>query len=240
MSEFQNILHGAFDKNGIGYLLSDASKEKLESLCRIMQAKNAEMNITAITDDEGIATKHFCDSALLAPLLPDEGEMADIGCGGGFPCLPIAILKPNVKITAIDSTSKKVSYVSDTARAIGLSNLYGISMRAEEGAQGDFREKYDIVTARAVAALNVLCELCIPYLKVGGVFYAMKGKGAPEELDAAKDAVKAMGAVVARVHEMTLVCDGEEQLRYIIEIKKTSPTPKQYPRAYAKIKKKPL
>ncbi len=240
MGEFQRVLHTAFEKNGISQLLCDGVSDKLEELCRIMQAKNEEMNITAITDDEGIATKHFCDSALLAPLLPNEGRMADIGCGGGFPCLPIALLKPSIDIVAVDSTAKKVSYVADTARALGLRNLKGVCMRAEEGAQGEWRESFDLACARAVAALPVLCELCIPYLKVGGIFFAMKGKGAPEELDASYAAVKALGAEVVRVHEFSLVCEDGVRSRYIIEIRKVSRTPAQYPRAYAKIKKKPL
>ncbi len=240
MSEFQNILRAAFEKNGISKLLREAATEKLEALCRIMQAKNTEMNITAIADDVGIATKHFCDSAFLATLLPEEGDMVDIGCGGGFPCLPVGILKPNIKITAIDSTEKKVNYVAATAKELGIANFRGVAIRAEEGAQGDFRERYDIACARAVAALDVLCELCIPYLKVGGTFYAMKGRGAAEELEAAKSAVKLLGGDLVRVHEFALVCEDEVQSRYIIEIKKVSKTPTQYPRAYAKIKKKPL
>lgn len=240
MSDFSITLKTAFEKNKIEYLLDGDASIKFEQLSRIMQAKNADMNITAITDDESIATKHFCDSAFLATLLPDEAELADIGCGGGFPCLPVGILKPNIKITAIDSTAKKVKYVGDTARELGLSEFEAVSMRAEEGAQGEYREKYDVVTARAVASLDVLCELCIPYLKTGGVFYAMKGKGAHDELDTARNAIKMLGGELMRVHEFTLACADGEQTRYIVEIKKTSHTPAQYPRAYAKIKKKPL
>ncbi len=240
MSGFSTTLKAAFEKNKISYLLDDAACERFEKLSDIMKAKNAEMNITAITDDESIATKHFCDSAFLATLLPDEAKMADIGCGGGFPCLPVGILKPSIKITAIDSTAKKVKYVGDTALELGLLHFDAIAMRAEEGAQGEFREKYDVVTARAVASLDVLCELCIPYLKAGGVFYAMKGRGAHEELEAARNAIKTLGGELAEIHEFPLACADGEQSRYIIEIKKLSPTPAQYPRAYAKIKKKPL
>ena len=240
MSDFSITLKAAFEKNKISYLLDGAACEKFERLCCIMKSKNAEMNITAITDDESIATKHFCDSAFLATLLPDEAELADVGCGGGFPCLPVGILKPNIKITAIDSTAKKVNYVGDTALELGLLHFDAIAMRAEEGAQGEYREKYDVGTARAVASLDVLCELCIPYLKAGGVFYAMKGKGAREELDTARNAIKVLGGELAGIHEFTLACEDGEQSRYIIEIRKISSTPVQYPRAYAKIKKKPL
>ena len=114
-------------------------------------------------------------------------------------------------------------------------------MRAEEGAgTSEYRECYDIVTARAVASLAVLCELCIPYLRVGGIFYAMKGKGAPEELAEAKRAISTLGAKLVKIHEFPLHADNDTQTRYIIEIEKTAPTPAQYPRQYAKIKKKPL
>ena len=241
MSDFLNINKTAFEENGIAEYLDERTETAFESLCSIMQKKNAEMNITAITDDDGISRKHFCDCVFLAKLLPESGRMADIGCGGGFPCLPIAIVCPDISITAIDSTAKKVSYVADTAKALGLSNLTGVSMRAEDGAQDKkYRESYDIVTARAVASLSVLCELCIPYIKTGGSFYAMKGKGAQDELAEAERAIKTLGAKVEAVHEFTLRTDGEEQTRYIIEIKKVTPTPANSPRPYAKIKKKPL
>ncbi len=240
MGDFKAVMYSAFEKHALEKMLNDTVVEKFGKLLRIMQAKNAEMNITAITDDEAVAVKHFCDCAFLASILPEEADMADIGCGGGFPCLPVGILKPKIKITAIDSTSKKVSYVEDTARELGLSGFRGLCMRAEEGAVGEYREKFSVASARAVAPLNILSELCIPYLSIGGVFYAMKGKGALEELQTAKNAVQKLGGELGKIHEFKLYCDGEEQNRYIIEIKKASPTPAQYPRVYAKIKKKPL
>ena len=241
MSDFLSVNRAAFEDNGIQGFLDARTEPLFESLCRVMKEKNAEMNITAITDDDGIARKHFCDSAFLATLLPDGIRMADIGCGGGFPCLPVAIIKDKVDITAIDSTAKKVRYVDETAKALGLSNVHGISMRAEDGAQTkQYRESFDAACARAVASLPVLCELCLPFVKVGGVFYALKGKGAGEELEASKNAIKVLGGEVLTVREFTLSCDGEPQSRYIIEIKKVKSTPNTYPRAYAKIKKKPL
>lgn len=241
MTDFLSINRAAFEQNGLSEYLTPRVEEKLGLLCRILQEKNAQMNVTAITDDDGIARKHFCDCVFLTSLLSDEGRVADIGCGGGFPCLPVAITKPNLNITAIDSTAKKVNYVVECARELGLENLRGVAMRAEDGAHdGQFREQYDIVTARAVASLAVLCELTLPYLKVGGRFYAMKGKGACEELDAARGGIRTLGGEVVEIHEFPLHADGEVQTRYIIEIKKTSHTPAAYPRQYAKIKKKPL
>ena len=241
MSDFRSINRAAFDEHGISEYLDERTEAAFEDLCGIMQRKNAEMNVTAITDDDGISRKHFCDCAFLAGLLPCEGRMADIGCGGGFPSLPIAILRPSIKITAIDSTAKKVNYVAETASTLGLSNLSCIAMRAEDGAQDKkYRETYDIVTARAVASLSVLSELCLPYVRVGGSFFAMKGKGAHEELALAERAIKTLGGSVTAVHEFPLHTDGEVQTRYIVEIKKVAETSANYPRPYAKIKKKPL
>ncbi len=241
MSDFLNINRAAFADNGISEFLDGETEPKFCELCRILQEKNEEMNVTAITDDDGVARKHFCDCVFLCRLLPEEGKLADVGCGGGFPCLPIAITRPDLSITAIDSTAKKVNYVSDCARQLGLSNLRAVSMRAEEGAQTpEYREKYDVVTARAVAPLAVLCELCIPYLRVGGRFFAMKGRGASEELCEAERAISVLGGRVAEVHEFSLYTDGEVQTRYIIEIEKTAPTPVAYPRQFSRIKKKPL
>ena len=241
MSDFTTVNRTAFEQNGVAQYLDERTEPLFEQLCRIMQQKNEEMNITAITDDDGIARKHFCDCMFLCSAIGEGAMMADIGCGGGFPCLPVAIVKDALDITAIDSTAKKVNYVCDTANTLGLTNVHGVAMRAEDGAHdAKYREQYDIVTARAVASLAVLCELCLPYLKVGGSFYAMKGKGAAEELEAAKGAVKTLGGRFVCMHEFALYTDGEVQTRYIIEIKKETPTHKSYPRPYAKIKKKPL
>ena len=241
MSDFLSINRAAFEENGLAEYLDGRTEALFEQLCRILQEKNEGMNVTAITDDDGVSRKHFCDCVFLSSLLPESGRLADIGCGGGFPCLPVAITKPGISITAIDSTAKKVNYVVDCAHELGLDNLTGVAMRAEEGAlTPEYREQYDIVTARAVAALSVLCELCIPYLKVGGRFFALKGRGAAEELAEAKKGIATLGGKVVRTHEFSLHADGEVQTRYIIEIEKVTPTPASYPRQYSRIKKKPL
>lgn len=240
MADFISVLRTAFSDNGVSDMLDERSEGLFFDLCEIMKSKNEEMNITAITDDDGISRKHFADCMFLARLLDDNGTLADIGCGGGFPSLPIGIVRPNISVTSIDSTEKKVRYVEDTAKKLGL-RLVGVSMRAEEGAKNEkYRERYDVVTARAVAPLSVLVELCLPYVKVGGRFFSMKGKGAPEEIEASRNAVAKLGAEISAVHKAVLISDGEEQTRYIIEMKKLRPTPSEFPRQYAKIKKKPL
>ncbi len=241
MADFLSVNGLAFEQNGLSHLLNGNTEAKLEGLCRIMQTKNEQMNVTAITDDDGIARKHFCDCAFLSELIPEGADVIDVGCGGGFPCLPLAIFRDDVHITAIDSTAKKVNYVADTARELELCNVKCISMRAEDGANDEkYREKYDAATARAVASLDILCELCLPYVKVGGRFFAMKGRGAQEELAAAENAIKTLGGRLCRVCEFPLNVGDEIQHRYIIEIEKISQTPKAYPRAYGRIKKKPL
>lgn len=241
MSDFLSINRAAFEQHGLGSFLDENTEDKFARLCAIMQEKNEQMNVTAITDCDGVARKHFCDCVFLSTLLRDEGTLCDVGCGGGFPCLPIAITRPGISITAIDSTAKKVAYVSDCARELGLDSLSTVAMRAEDGAHDPaYRERYDVVTARAVASLSILCELCLPYVKIGGRFLAMKGKGAREELDAAKNAISKLGGAFVSVHEFPLYADGEAQTRYIIEIEKTAHTQDLYPRQYAKIKKKPL
>ena len=241
MSDFLSINRAAFEQHGLDGYLTDRTEPLFFELCRILQEKNAQMNVTAITDDDGVARKHFCDCVFLSTLLDREGTLADIGCGGGFPCLPLAITRPDISITASDSTAKKVNYVADCAHTLALDNLSAVAMRAEDGAHDPaYRERYDFVSARAVASLAILCELCLPYLKVGGRFFAMKGKGAAEELESAKKGIKTLGGELVEIHQFPLYADGEEQTRYIIEIKKTSPTPAVYPRQYAKIKKKPL
>ncbi|MGM9624220.1 MAG: 16S rRNA (guanine(527)-N(7))-methyltransferase RsmG [Eubacteriales bacterium] len=223
---------------------------------------NAYMNITAITSLHGILVKHYADCALLAPLLPEHASLCDIGCGGGFPSLPIAILRSDITVTAVDSTKKKLDYVAETAHLLGLSNIKVKNARAESlGVQPEYREAFDIVTARAVAAMNILCEWCLPLVRKGGSFLAMKGKNGEEELHAARNAVSVLGGKTqfCRTYllkdpfsgetaeqeplpssENGVHDDAEAMRRCIISVYKQSPTPKQYPRSNARISKKPL
>ena len=220
---------------------------------------NAYMNITAITSLHGILVKHYADCALLAPLLPEHASLCDIGCGGGFPSLPIAILRSDISVTAVDSTKKKLDYVAETASLLGLSNLKVKNARAETlGVQSEYREAFDVVTARAVAAMNILCEWCLPLVRKGGSFLAMKGRNGEEELHAAQNAVSVLGGKTrfCRTYLLKDPFSGEQEpdptqgsneqvgteamRRCIISVYKQSPTPKQYPRSNAQISKKPL
>jgi len=162
------------------------------------------------------------------------------GCGGGFPTLPIAITRRDISVTALDSTAKKLAFVEQAADALGLANVNILPRRAEDAAADDCREMFDVVTARAVARLNVLSELCLPFLKVGGYFIAMKAALADEELDEASRAITTLGGKLVRVDSPELVFSGERMSRSNIIVQKKSHTPQIYPRNYSQITKKPL
>ena len=206
---------------------------------------NQVMNLTAIVDEDGIILRHLVDSLLISAEIPQGATIIDVGCGGGFPTLPLAIFRQDVSITAIDSTEKKIRYVQETADELGLSNVRAISARAEELAHlPEYRERFDVATARAVAALPVLCEITLPFVKVGGSLVAMKAKDARTELDASQNAIATLCGKTAASEliftELTLSGFGISENRAIINIKKMSKTPAAYPRKYAQIKKSPL
>ena len=206
-----------------------------------MLEENEKYNLTAITEPSKIILNHYLDCATLAARLPKGARVADIGCGAGFPTLPMALLRPDLEIVAIDSTLKRVNYVAETAKLLGLGNVTALCMRAEDGGKNaEFRERFDLVTARAVAEMRILCELCMPYVKVGGRFVAMKGKNAEFELAAAKKAIATLGGRNTKVETITLKYDGEELSHPLILIDKKEKCPSTYPRPYAQISKKPL
>ena len=168
-------------------------------------------------------------------------RISDNGCGMEPEDLPVAILRPDVTILAIDSTAKRIGYVSETAELLGLKNVTAIAMRAEDGGKNsEYRERFDIVTARAVAEMRVLSELCLPYAKVGGQFIAMKGKNAEFELQGAKKAISMLGGRDVKVEEISLKGAGETLTHPLIIINKKERTPQNYPRPFAQISKKPL
>ena len=239
--EFNSTLTKVFKNNSLANLLNIDKCDKFYKLTVRMLEENEKYNLTAIKEPKKIILNHYADCAALAARLPKKAKIADIGCGAGFPTLPVAILRDDVEITAIDSTDKRVKYVSDSASLLGLSNVTAITMRAEDGGKNpDFRERFEIVTARAVAEMRVLAELCLPYVKVGGSMIAMKGKNAEFELSAAKKAIAVLGGSLEKCEEISLT-DGEEVLSHpLIHIKKKTKTPTSYPRPYAQISKKPL
>lgn len=238
---FISELTRVFKQNGMGGLLNIESGEKFFLLTERMLTENEKYNLTAITEPSKIILNHYADCATLAERLPREASIIDIGCGAGFPTLPLAILRSDLKIFAVDSTAKRIAYVEESARILSLDNVTVATMRAEDGAKdAKYREKFDFATARAVAEMRVLAELCLPYVKVGGALIAMKGKNAEYELSSAKRAIATLGGGEVKCESISL-SGGEENLTHpLIIVKKKIKTPTSYPRAYAQISKKPL
>ena len=202
---------------------------------------NTHTNLTAIREPVGVVDKHYVDSLLAMHLIPEGARVLDLGCGPGFPSIPLAIMRPDLEITALDSTAKKIDFVQKSAEILQLSNLKGVSGRAEDAKLRKELGKYDIVVSRAVARLNILCELCLPYLKIGGSLVAMKGAKYKEELAEAASAIKILGAETTKIEQKELItAENQAETRGIIVIQLKKQPPAQYPRAYAAILKKPL
>ena len=238
--EFISTLTTVFKNNGLGKLINREKALKFFKLTEYMLEENEKYNLTAICDPDKIILLHYLDCAQLAERLTVGATVADIGCGAGFPTLPLAILRDDLKITAIDSTAKRIDYVTRCAKMLGLCGVRAIAMRAEDGGKSpEFREKYDYATARAVAEMRVLCELCMPYVKKGGKFIAMKGKNAEFELRDAKRAIATLGGRDTKIETVTLK-GTDEHSHPLITVSKAEKTPDSYPRPFAQISKKPL
>lgn len=238
--EFVLECRDTFELNSLS--CSEEEAEALFLLTERMLEVNKSLNLTAIKDEKSIILKHYADSITISSHIPEGSRLMDVGCGAGFPTIPLAIFRPDLDITALDGTAKRIKYVDETAKMLGLSNVTAVSARAEELANtADYRECFDVVTARAVASLPVLCELCLPFVKVGGVMIAMKAQQADDELTAAKSCIALCGGEI----EDVVSCDLRSQelgceSRRLIFIRKVKKTPPLYPRHYSKISKKPL
>ncbi len=238
---FESELSRIFKLNGLGSLLDKKKSELFYLLTERMLEENEKYNLTAITEPEKIILNHYADCATLSSKISKGAKIIDVGCGAGFPSLPLAIVREDISIIAMDSTAKRINYVNETASLLGIENLKAIVSRAEDAARlPEYREKFDYATARAVAEMRVLTELCLPFVKVGGQMLAMKGKNAEFELSGAKKAVAILGGEAAAFESVTLKGGAEELSHPIIIIKKKTRTPQSYPRAYAQISKKPL
>lgn len=239
--EFISKLTSVFGANGLGKLLSRERAEQFYRLTVFMLEENEKYNLTAIVDPDKIVLSHYADCAVPAKLFAKGASVCDIGCGAGFPTLPLAILREDISITAIDSTAKRVEYVRRAAELLGLTNVRTVTMRAEDGgASPEYREKFDYATARAVAEMRILSELCLPYVKRGGSFVAMKGKNAEFELRDAKRAITMLGGREVTTETVELHSQTETLSHPLIIVKKGERTPDKYPRPYAQISKKPL
>lgn len=241
MEQFYTLFEQIFTNNCLESYINEQNADTFARLCTHILEVNKVHNLTAIRDVPGVITKHFADSLTVAPYIDADTTVIDVGTGGGFPTLPLAVARRDLRITAIDSTTKKIAHVQNTAQLFGLGGVTAIAGRAEELAQTGMRESFDFATARAVSELRVLCEITLPFVKVGGKLLAMKGASGEKELADSTQAIAKLGGRLAKVHKFTLKdADGNEEERCIIEIQKISPTPNNFPRQYAQILKKPL
>ena len=196
----EKLLEVANRNDATRFIITQEKAVVLEKLTSHMLKVNENLNLTAIKDEDGVILKHLVDSSACVPFISEGARVCDIGCGGGFPSLVIAILRGDVSVLGVDSVAKKVKYVEETASLLGLDNITVSSRRAEElGQDKAFRESFDTVTARAVARLNTLCELCLPLVKIGGYFIAMKSQSTGEELDEAKAGIELLGGKIEDV-----------------------------------------
>ena len=236
---FADALGAIFAENHLP-MPSEAQAEAFYRLTEHLLAENERYNLTAITDLPGILLRHYADSVCCAQYIPEGVTLLDVGCGAGFPTLPLAIMRPDLRITAMDATKKRVDYVAGCASLLDLPHVSAICGRAEDLARGELREAFDCVTARAVAELRILAELCIPFARMGGVFLSMKAKSANEELAAAQAGIGTLGARLTSREDFSLTGNGETLDRVALLFTKTRQTPPTYPRPYARMKKKPL
>lgn len=219
----------------LGLDLPEAAREKLCAFGQAVVKQNEVMNLTAITEDTQVAKLHLLDSLTVLSCADLRGKrLIDVGCGAGFPGVPLAIACPEASVTLLDSLGKRMKWLEEILPQLGI-QAQCVTARAEE-AVASRRESYDFATSRAVARLNILLELTAPYVKVGGAVLAMKGTAAREELAECAKAIRVLGLKLEEVKEFPI--DGTAHA--VIVLRKVAPTPKQYPRRYAKIKQAPL
>lgn len=222
------------------YGLSPTPAETLSRYCDCLLEQNQVMNLTAITQPEQVADLHMLDCAALLTVVDLAGkQVIDVGTGAGFPGLVLKIVEPSIQLTLLDSLQKRVNWLAETAPKLGAVDVTCVHGRGEEQALlPAFRDQYDVAVSRAVADLSLLTELCLPFVKVGGVFLAMKSDDCQEELDRAGRAISILGGQLKPTARYQI--PGTGITRRVVVIEKVAPTPKGYPRRFAKMKKSPL
>ena len=223
----------------LGVTLSDEAFARLDAFAEQLVETNRQFNLTAITEPADMTVKHFADSLSLFSFanFPQNAKIIDVGTGAGFPGLVLKLVRPDLEVTFLDSTRKKLGFIESVLENAGLSGEI-LHRRAEEAGQDKaFREQFDFATARAVSDLRNLAEYCLPFVKAGGYFLSMKSAGADEEIAAAKNALHLLGGKIERDEVFSLT---PEMPRRLLFIKKISQTPPKYPRPSAKIAKNPL
>lgn len=224
----------ALGKQGI--VLNDQQQQQFDEYAQMLVEWNKKMNLTAITEIDEIYEKHFLDSLLPSFDMEINGSFCDVGAGAGFPSIPLKIVYPQLKVTIVETLGKRITFLNALCEKLGLKDVVLVHARAEDYAK-EHRESFDIVSARAVANLPMLSELCIPLVKLNGTFLALKGASGDKEYENAKHAIETLGCKLKQRDEKAL-SDGSKRINFgFVKVKKT---PKAYPRAFAKIKKNPL
>ena len=237
----KELISSGLEALGLTGSVPPDAAEKLAEYGRLLLEKNQVMNLTAIRDEAGVARLHMLDCAALLPCadFSQAHTLLDVGTGAGFPGLPLKILLPQLDVTLLDSLNKRVDWLGQVCAQLGLEGIRAIHARAEEQALvKGFRDSFDFATARAVADLRLLCELCLPYVKVGGLFLAMKSTDSAQELEDAAHCIKLLGGRVEEPFDYAI--PGAGVTHRVIPIRKAAPTLKGYPRRWAKIQKAPL
>ncbi|MBQ7500095.1 MAG: 16S rRNA (guanine(527)-N(7))-methyltransferase RsmG [Clostridia bacterium] len=236
--EFNDIFKRIFNENRLGRFepFSGVFFRLTEKLL------SSPVNVTAIKNTADIIALHYADSLLGERFVPDNSNCVDVGSGGGFPALPLAAVRGDIKMTALDSTAKKLTFIRAAADHCGIDNIGILHARAEEAFEkrSELRESFDCVTARAVAPMDMLCELCLPAIRTGGVFIAYRGADGMNEFKTSKKAIRILGGETAEVYDTKLLSESGENQRYIFVIKKIAGSPDMYPRKFAKIQKEPI
>lgn len=238
----EEIISAGLEELGLTGRVPQNAPAQLAQYGRMLLEKNQVMNLTAIRDPEEVARMHFLDCAALLKYCDFQGKtLIDVGTGAGFPGMVLKILVPSLEVTLLDSLNKRLDWLTEVCEDLdGVDRITTLHGRAEEFAleKEGLRDSFDFATARAVADLRVLCELCLPFVKVGGHFLAMKSTGSDQELDSAAHAIKALGGRVSSVEDYAI--PGTEISHRLILMEKQAPTPQNYPRRWAKIQKEPL
>ncbi|WP_040329779.1 16S rRNA (guanine(527)-N(7))-methyltransferase RsmG [Clostridium ihumii] len=237
--KYYDMLENASLNEGLNF--NEDMYNKFIKYKELIQEWNEKINLTAITEDEEVIKKHFIDSLKVYKIneLKNCKNIIDIGTGAGFPGIPMKIVNPDCNFVLLDSLNKRINFLNEVISNLNLENIRTIHGRAEDFAQdNEYRERFDGVVSRAVANLTVLSEFCIPYLKVGGYFVALKGPAIDEELDEAKKAIGILGAKIIRIEDVEI--EGSDLKHNLVVIKKIKQTPKKYPRKAGMVTKNPL
>ena len=238
----KQMISAGLEELGLTGCVPKDAPAQLTQYGRMLLEKNQVMNLTAIREPEGVTRLHFLDCATLLKYCDFQGKtLIDVGTGAGFPGMVLKILVPSLEVTLLDSLNKRLDWLTEVCEDLdGVDRITTVHGRAEEFAleKEGLRDSFDFATARAVADLRVLCELCLPFVKVGGHFLAMKSTGSDQELDSAAHAIKALGGRVSSVEDYAI--PGTEISHRLILIEKQASTPPNYPRRWAKIQKEPL